>query len=88
MAVKNGKIPPNISENDCIVVLPDDDYTVIVIKPNRKVKEELPRCKKVYKPDMMAERHNEIVAIAEFISPRSNSDSDTDTDTDGIFRKR
>lgn len=97
--VKNGKNAPNTPEKDCIVVLPDDDYTVIIIKPNRKDDDNLPYCKeiydknakvsaypKVYKPDMTSKKHNEIVAIAESISPRSNSDSDTDTDGFSIGR--
>lgn len=96
---KDGKIKPNTPEKDCIVVLPDDDYTVIIIKPNHKGDDKLPYCKgsddknakvsaypKVYKPDMTSKKHNEIVAIAESISPRSNSDSDTDTDGFSIGR--
>ena len=73
-----GKIPPNKNGKGITIEVPDG-YTVIVIKPDDTDNEVTTRSK-VYKPDMTAEKHNEIIAMAESISPHSNNNSNTDTD--------
>lgn len=60
----------------------NDDYIIIVIVPARREKEDLPRCRKIVKPDRKAEelarRKSELSTLFSFAN-------DSDDDSDGAY---
>ena len=79
--IKTGKITPDTSNRITIEV--PEDCTVIVIKPNQTITEDLPRHKKVVKPDR-TDTATQYYRIAESNLSYSSNNGDSDTDTDGF----